>query len=79
VASGANKPLAPDVRAARVAVEAAKIIVTQLERPGTVRETARIARRNKIPFILIRPRPALDDDLLKMIAFLTPNERKPSF
>jgi ribokinase len=77
VASGANSRLSPeDVLAARETIEAAQIIVTQLETPlETVRAVARTASRKKIPFIL-NPAPAgrLDDALLKRIAFLTPNE-----
>lgn len=77
VASGANNNLSPkDVRAARAVLKAAEIIVMQLETPlETVRAVARMAFRNRISFIL-NPAPArpLDDNLLKKVTLITPNE-----
>jgi len=77
VASGANGRLSPqDVLAARELIENAQVVVTQLETPlNTVRAAARMAAGKKIPFIL-NPAPArpLDDELLKKVSFITPNE-----
>jgi len=77
VASGANDNLSPqDVRAARAVLEAAEIIIMQLETPlETVRAVAGMAFGKKVTFIL-NPAPArpLDDDLLKKITIITPNE-----
>jgi len=77
VASGANAKLsAEDVRSARRAIASAKILLMQLETPlETVRKAAEIAAANKVPIIL-NPAPAraLDDRLLRLVSFLTPNE-----
>ena len=77
VASGANAKLsAENVRRARRAIASAKILLMQLETPlETVRKAAEIAAANKVPIIL-NPAPAraLDDRLLRLVSFLTPNE-----
>ena len=77
VASGANNNLSPkDVRAARAVLDTAKIIIMQLETPlETARTVAQMAARKSIPFIL-NPAPArpLDDELLKKVTLITPNE-----
>jgi len=77
VASGANANLTPeDVRRAERAISSAKILLMQLETPlETVREAAEIAAAYRVPVIL-NPAPAraLDDNLLRRISILTPNE-----
>ncbi len=77
VASGANgQLLSTDVAAARAELEAAKILLLQLETPlETVQYAARTAKEMGIKVIL-NPAPArdLDDELLGNITVLTPNE-----
>lgn len=77
VAGGANANLSPDdIHNAADVIAAADILVMQLETPvETVRAAARIARDNGVTVIL-NPAPAqpLDDDLLKCVSILTPNE-----
>jgi ribokinase len=79
VASGANLRLAPaDVQRAAAALAAAAVVVMQLETPlDTVRAAATLAAAHRIPVIL-NPAPAqpLDDDLLRLVSVLTPNERE---
>jgi len=77
VASGANANLTPeDVRRAERAISSAKILLMQLETPlETVREAAEIAAAYRVPVILNpAPAKALDDNLLRRISILTPNE-----
>jgi ribokinase len=77
VASGANGRLSPDdVQAAADAIGSADVLVMQLETPlETVRAAARIAVDRKARVILNpAPAQALDDDLLKCVSILTPNE-----
>jgi ribokinase len=77
VASGANARLAAgDVRKAREAFEGADVLLLQLETPlETVRAAAVEAFARGIPVIL-NPAPArpLDDELLKSVPVITPNE-----
>jgi ribokinase len=82
VASGANACLsAGDIERADEAFAAADIVLLQLETPmETVRAAAIRARDRGVPVIL-NPAPArpLDDDLLRLIAVLTPNEHEAEF
>lgn len=82
VASGANARLsAADVETAGPAFEKADIVLLQLETPiEAVRAAAKKARDRGVPVIL-NPAPArpLDDDLLRLIAVLTPNEHEAEF
>jgi ribokinase len=82
VASGANALLsAGDIEKADEAFNAADIVLLQLETPmETVRAAAKKARDRGVPVIL-NPAPArpLDDDLLRLIAVLTPNEHEAEF
>ncbi|MBE0535961.1 MAG: ribokinase [Phycisphaerae bacterium] len=77
VASGANANLSPDdVRRAADVIASADILVMQLETPiETVRAAAQLARDNNVTVIL-NPAPAqpLDDELLRCVSILTPNE-----
>lgn len=77
VAGGANNRLAPaDVRRARAAIEAADVLLMQLETPlATVEAAATIAHRKGVRVIL-NPAPAqkLPESLLRRISILTPNE-----
>lgn len=77
VASGANGRLSPqDVTAARDTIASADVLLMQLETPiETVRKAAEIASAAGVRVIL-NPAPArpLDDDLLRHVAILTPNE-----
>jgi ribokinase len=79
VASGANARLSPeDIGRVAEAFAAADVILLQLESPlETVVAAAREARRHGVPVIL-NPAPArsLDDDLLRSVAVLTPNEHE---
>ncbi len=77
VASGANANLSPqDIQKAADLIASADILVMQLETPvETVRAAAQIARDSNVTVIL-NPAPAqpLDDELLRCISILTPNE-----
>jgi ribokinase len=77
VASGANGALSvADLRKAKAAIAAADSIVMQLETPlETVRAAAKMARAAGVRVIL-NPAPAqpLDEELLKSVTILTPNE-----
>lgn len=77
VASGSNAGLAAaDVRKAKAVISSADIVLLQLESPlETVQEAAGIAAAAGVPVIL-NPAPAraLSDDILKNVAYLTPNE-----
>ncbi len=77
VALGANAKLSPaDVEKARKAILSADILMVQLEVPlETVAAAIRIAAGKKVRVIL-NPAPAraLDDDLLRYVSILTPNE-----
>jgi ribokinase len=77
VASGCNACLMPhDIEKAEKAIDSARILLMQLEVPlETVRKAAEIASANGVE-VLLNPAPAqpLDDDLLKKISLLTPNE-----
>jgi ribokinase len=79
VASGANSRLSPDdVERAKKAIKTADILLLQLEIPlETVRAAARLAAASGIRVIL-NPAPAqpLDEDLIKQISVLTPNENE---
>lgn len=77
VASGANASLCPeDITDLKQEISQAQILVMQLETPiDTVTRTAQLAHEAGVRVIL-NPAPAqhLDDELLKMISILTPNE-----
>jgi len=77
VASGSNAGLAAaDVRKAKAVISSADIVLLQLESPlETVQEAAGIAAAAGVPVIL-NPAPAraLSDDILRKVAYLTPNE-----
>ncbi len=77
VSSGANLKLTPeDVQQAGQAITEANLLLMQLESPPeTVLAAARIAAKNRVP-IMLNPAPAkpLDDELLQLITYLTPNE-----
>ena len=82
VASGANACLsAGDIEKADEAFAEADIVLLQLETPmETVWAAAKKAWDRGVPVIL-NPAPArpLDDDLLRLIAVLTPNEHEAEF
>lgn len=77
VASGANANLSPsDIEKAKDCIASAGIVLMQLEiPPETVKATAAITAEHGVRLIL-NPAPArpLDDDLLKNVSILTPNE-----
>jgi ribokinase len=77
VASGANARLVPeDLDTLNPVISQAKILIMQLETPlETVARAAQMACVAGVKIIL-NPAPAqqLDDDLLKLISILTPNE-----
>ena len=77
VAPGANGALSSaDVRRAEKTIAAAAALVMPLETPlAAVRIAASLAARHGVPVIL-NPAPArpLPDDLLRLVAILTPNE-----
>ncbi|UCH62915.1 MAG: ribokinase [Fidelibacterota bacterium] len=77
VASGANGRLSTkDVSAAQVEFEAMNVLLLQLETPiETVRYAASSARKMGV-MVILNPAPArpLDDDLLRNVTVLTPNE-----
>ncbi len=77
VASGANAYLSPqDIELLHDTISQTKLLLMQLETPlETVRKAARLAYEAGVKIIL-NPAPAqpLDDELLKMISILTPNE-----
>jgi ribokinase len=77
VAGGANTRLSPsDVLEERNTISSGDMVVMQLETPlETVKQAASIASGNHVPVIL-DPAPAqlLDENFLKHIHFLTPNE-----
>ncbi len=77
VASGANARLTPDdVRQAAATIEAADVLVMQLETPlETIQAAAEIAVSAGTRVILNpAPAQALDDQLLRHVSVLTPNE-----
>lgn len=77
VASGANARLTPEhIDLAKDKIISSEILIMQLETPlDTVKHTAQLASDNGI-MVILDPAPAqhLDDDLLKHISILTPNE-----
>lgn len=77
VSSGANARLSvEDVSQAKPVITSADIVLMQLESPlETVREAAEIASSAGVPVVL-NPAPAraLGDDILRRVAYLTPNE-----
>jgi len=77
VASGANAGLTPEhIDLAKDKIISAEILIMQLETPlDTVKHTALLAYENGVTVIL-DPAPAqpLEDDFLKHISILTPNE-----
>jgi ribokinase len=79
VAPGANALLsAEDVIRAEASFAAADVVLLQLESPPDAVEAAvRLAEEKRVP-VLLNPAPArpLDDDLLRRVAILTPNEHE---
>ncbi len=81
VASGANHALSPtDVEAAAERIRAADLVMLQLEIPmQSVARAAAIAKEADVA-VMLDPAPApdrpLDTELLKRIAYLTPNENE---
>jgi ribokinase len=77
VASGVNANLSPsDIENAKNVILRSDMMLMQLETPlDTVRTAAQIASSHRVPVIL-NPAPAqsLDDNLLKNVSILTPNE-----
>lgn len=77
VASGANALVSPaDIDAHRDLIRSAALVLTQLEIPlPTVRHLAEICEADQVP-LLLDPAPAqfLDRDLLRRVAWITPNE-----
>ncbi len=77
VVPGANGKLMPaDVDKAESDIANAAIVVCQLEVPiETVEQAAKIANKNKVPFILDpAPARALSDELLELVDIIKPNE-----
>ncbi len=74
---GANHQLTDTVvERYRDVIESADIVMMQLEIPmSTVKAVAKIAYNAKVP-VLLNPAPAqkLDEELLKMVTYITPNE-----
>jgi len=82
VASGANACLsAGDIERADEAFAAADIVLLQLESPMETVRAAAIRARDRGAPVILNPAPArpLDDDLLRLIAVLTPNELEAEF
>lgn len=81
VAPGANERLTPqDVQQAKEVIEAADVLLLQLETPlETVRQAAEIAQRAGVRVVL-NPAPArpLPADVLALVDVLTPNEGEVS-
>lgn len=79
VAPGANAALTPgDIDEVKEKIENASLLLIQLEIPiETVEHVAAIAASKKIKFIL-NPAPAakLNDELLKRISIITPNQKE---
>jgi ribokinase len=79
VAPGANASLMPqDIDEAKEKFETASFVLMQLETPiETVEHVANISSAKKIKFLL-NPAPAtkLNDDLLKKITIITPNQKE---
>ncbi|MCX8011360.1 MAG: ribokinase [Ignavibacteria bacterium] len=77
VALGANEKLSiEDIQSKEKVIANSAILLLQLETPiPTVNEAIEIAFKNKIPVVL-NPAPAqrLDDELLRKISIITPNE-----
>jgi len=82
VASGANAQLSPThIHQAKDTIVSAEILVMQLETPiETVSAAAQLASDNGVKVIL-NPAPAcpLEDEILKNISILTPNEIEAEF
>ncbi len=74
---GANHQLTPEiVRKYEDVIKEADLVMMQLEIPlETVREAIEIAYKNNVP-VLLNPAPAqkLDEELLKKVTYITPNE-----
>lgn len=77
VASGANSALGPgDIDSASPQIEAATVLLMQLETPlGTVEHAASLGRKAG-KTVILNPAPAqpLSDDLLALLDVITPNE-----
>jgi ribokinase len=77
VASGANSKLSPaDIKKAKAAIVAARILVIQLETPLETVEAVVAMAAEKGVQVILNPAPArpLPDELLRQVAVLTPNE-----
>lgn len=83
VAPGTNEWITPeDVRKREPLIKQAKLLIVQLEIPmDTVMEAVSIAKRHQVP-ILLDPAPVpllpLQDELLAMVDYMTPNESEIS-
>ena len=81
VASGANGELSPEhVDRAQAVIAASDVVLLQLEIPlATISQAISIARRTGVKIIL-NPAPAqpLDDELMKGVDIITPNENEAS-
>ena len=82
VAPGANANVSPhDVESAGDVIASSEILLLQLEIPiETVKAAAAIASSNNVPVIL-NPAPAqpLDEELLRHVTVITPNETETEF
>lgn len=79
VVAGANRALSPaDVEAARGVIEAAQVVVAQLETPQeTTLAAFKIAKAaHKTTILNPAPAAALSDELLRYCDYLIPNERE---
>ena len=77
VASGANGELSPeDVHVARDAIATARVVLLQLEVPLATVQTAITIAAKAGSCVILNPAPAqpLEDEMLKMVTILTPNE-----
>jgi ribokinase len=82
VAPGANGRVSPDdVCESQAVIASADILVAQLEVPlEAIQSAAAVAESAHVPFLL-NPAPALplDDELLRRVAIITPNEHEAAF
>ena len=82
VAPGANARLSVnDVEAARVAIESADVLLTQLETPLEAVARAATIASSAGTMVILNPAPArlLDESLLALVDVLTPNEGESQF
>jgi ribokinase len=82
VASGADMNCRPeDIKRAEEAITASKVLLTQLEIPLPVVESALDVTHRRGVRVILNPAPAhdLSDDLLKKVYLLTPNKTEAEF